>query len=60
MIANDIKKHEKFAKIVKDYISECFENEVSPAVILESFKKFIDQVIKEKLKEAKNMSEKGS
>jgi hypothetical protein len=53
LITEDIKKHEKFVKEVKDYIGECFQNEVSPAVILESFKKLIDQVIREKLKEAK-------
>ncbi len=53
MSANEIKKHQKFAKEVKDYIRECLENEVNPGVILESFKKFIDEVIKEKLKEAK-------
>jgi len=50
---NEIKKHQKFAKEVKDYVSECLKNEVNPGVIFESFKKFIDEVIKEKLKEAK-------
>ncbi len=53
MSAKEIKKHEKFAKEVKDYISECLKNEVNPGVILESFKKLIEEVIKEKLKEAK-------
>jgi len=53
LITNEIKKHQKFAKEVKDYIAECLKNEVNPGVILESFKKFIDEVIKEKLKEAK-------
>jgi hypothetical protein len=50
---DEIKKHERFAKEVKDYIRECLKNEVSPPVILESFKKFIDEVIKDILKEAK-------
>jgi len=53
LIADDIKKHKKFAKEVKDYITECLKNEVNPGVILESFKKLIAEVIKEKLKEAK-------
>jgi nucleoside-triphosphatase THEP1 len=53
MITDEIKKHERFTKEVKDYIRECLKNEVTPPVILASFKKFIDEVIKEFLKEAK-------
>ena len=49
----DIQKHQRFSKEVNDYIRECLENEVSPGVILESFKKFIEEVIKDILKEAK-------
>ena len=53
MITNEIKKHQRFSTEVKDYIRECLKNEVNPGVILESFKKLIEEVIKEKLKEAK-------
>jgi len=53
MSTSDIKKHERFVKEVKDYISECLKNETNPGLILESFKKFIEEVIKEKLEEAK-------
>ena len=53
MSTNEIKKHQRFSKEVKDYIRECLKNEINPGVILESFKKFIEEVIKEKLKEAK-------
>ncbi len=51
--SKDIQKHQRFSKEVKDYIRECLKNEVNPGVILESFKKFIDEVIKDVLKEAK-------
>ena len=53
MSTNEIKKHQRFSKEVKDYIRECLKNEVSPGVILESFKKLIEEVIKDILKEAK-------
>ena len=53
MSIDEIEKHERFAKEVKDYIRECLKNEVTPPIILESFKKFIDEVIKDILKEAK-------
>lgn len=53
MSTNEIKKHQRFSKEVKDYIGECLKNEINPAFILESFEKFIEEVIKEKLKEAK-------
>jgi len=53
MSTNEIKKHQRFSKEVKDYIRECLKNEVNPGVILESFKKLIDEVIRDILKEAK-------
>lgn len=52
-VIDDVKKHQKFVSEVKDYINECLENDVSPNIILDSFKRFIDDVIEEKIKEAK-------
>lgn len=46
------KIQEDFDKASKSYIQECFDNEASPAVILESFKKLIEQEIKVILKDA--------
>jgi len=52
-MSGDIKRHQIFVEEVKDYIKECLSNDISPAVILESFKKFIDDAIQEEIKEAK-------
>ena len=48
----EIEKHVRFSKEVKEYINECLDAKVGPAMILESFQKYIDEVIKERLDQA--------
>jgi len=47
---SEIEKHQRFEKEVNDYINICLDVKVSPAMILDSFQKFIDEAIKERLK----------
>lgn len=48
----EIEKHVRFCKEVKEYINECLDGKSTPPMILESFQKFIDEVIKERLDQA--------
>lgn len=48
----EIEEQQRFEKEVKDYINKCLDAKVGPPMILESFQKFIDEVIKKKLGKA--------
>ena len=50
-MSNEIEKHQNFINEVKDYIKECLENKTSPATILESFAKIIDEIVIEVIME---------
>ena len=49
----EIEKHVRLTKEVKDYINECLDAKDTPPMILESFQKFIDEIIKERLEKDK-------
>lgn len=49
----EIQKHERFVKVIKDYIRECMKEQMTPYIILQSFKKWIDEVGGDLIKEAK-------
>ncbi len=49
----EIQKHERFVKVIKDYILECMKDQMTPYIILQSFKKLIDEVGEELIQGAK-------
>ena len=48
----EIEEHQRFEKEVNAYINKCLDAKVGPPMILESFQKFIDEIINERLKKA--------
>lgn len=46
-IKDEIEQHTLFIQLTKEYIYNCLKNGTSPEMVHESFKKIIDEVIKE-------------